>query len=529
MSADGQRYMNQRTFLGPPRTGFLAGGDRQTHLDHLRRLSQWSRRIIMVSGPFGIGKSSLFRELSNNLESGAKAARLSGTLLTSEREVLVGLLQGLGVAAGAKRHVEDLADTLVEHIAELEKQDRTCIAMVDDAHLLELQAVRRLVQLVSVSGLRLVMFGEASLVRELDRIARIHDLEWFEIPIAGLPRADVRDYLEWRFQQAHYRGLLPFTDSQLEDIVIRSGGNPSVIDSMANRLLGDMESGEMRQRQGGFPVLHAMLAVSLVVMVGLIYLLIQQSPQSTTPSQPPQVVTPAQTTPTQSEAVVPDDKPQDASPEAQIADEALIEALIEPQVAAEALDALADMTEDAGEPLSAEEAALPDLDVEALARDPLVAGSEMQPEMPVSPEAEAELQSGPEAEPDPEPIVADVVEAPVPIVRDEPDPVSLPQRFKDANWLLRQNPEHFTLQMLTLSSRQRATEFIARQENQEEFALYSWERDGNRLFVVTYGVFSGSAAASRTSAGFTGELGRINAWVRPMRLVQDTIRNYRQD
>jgi septal ring-binding cell division protein DamX len=101
--------------------------------------------------------------------------------------------------------------------------------------------------------------------------------------------------------------------------------------------------------------------------------------------------------------------------------------------------------------------------------------------------------------------------------------------FKDANWLLRQNPERVTLQMLTLSSRERAVQFIERQDNQEEFAMYSWRRDGTRLYVVTYGVFSGNSAAQRTIEGFTGELGRIKPWVRSMRLVQETIRDNPQD
>ena len=276
----GQRGV-QRTFLGlthnpftPPREGFFPGGDRKTHLEHLRHLSQWSRRILVVSGPFGVGKSSLFRELSGSLEPNTKAARLAGTVITYEREALVGLLQGFGIGADNNAHANDLADLVVRHVDEQEAHRRVCMVMVDDAHLLDLQAIQRLVSLVARSGLRLLLFTEANLVSALDQAAKKHELEWFEIRLTGFPRADVRDYLEWRFRQAAYRGLLPFSDEQLEKIVHRSGGNPSVIDSMANRLLAEMESGEIRRARPQFPVLHASLAVLLAVLVALVYLFV---------------------------------------------------------------------------------------------------------------------------------------------------------------------------------------------------------------------------------------------------------------
>ena len=143
--------MNHRTFLGlthnpfvPPRQGFFDGGDRKTHLDHLRHLSQWSRRILVVTGPYGIGKTSLFHELSNSLEANTKAARLSGAVVTSEREVLVGLAQGFGVPHPSNVHAEELAQLICKHVSSDDTQGRGCMAMVDNAQLLEPQAIKQL-------------------------------------------------------------------------------------------------------------------------------------------------------------------------------------------------------------------------------------------------------------------------------------------------------------------------------------------------------------------------------------------------
>jgi type II secretory pathway predicted ATPase ExeA len=529
--------MSQRAFLGlthnpfaPPRTGFFERGDRKTHLEHLRHLSQWSRRILVVTGPFGIGKSSLFRELSSNLEANTKAARLSGTVLTSEREVLVGLLQGFGLAVAPRSHAEDLAEQVVAHVTEQENQGRVCMAMVDDAHLLDLQAVRRLVKLVADSSLRLLLFSEESLVLELNRAVRSHELEWFEIRLTGLPRADVREYLEWRFRQAHYRGLLPFTDEQLENIVVRSAGNPSVIDSMANRLLGELESGETRKRRTRFPLVNAMLALSLVVMVALVYLLVQQ-PSPAPPVQPepqPEVAADAdQATEIEAipEAAATGDEASPVPLEADTAPELVAEVEsetgIQPQPELEPEPEL--RTQPAFAPESEPEKEL--LAVEEPQADPSPAPTQVsRSELTPEPEITEDSTAAPEA------VEAPVVPPPVAAVEPAAPPVTqAPELFKDADWLLRQNPERYTLQMLTLSSRQRAVQFISRQQNQEEFALYSWQREGARLYVVTYGVFSGSAAARRTAESFSGELGRINPWVRSMRTVQETVRNNPQD
>ena len=163
--------------------------------------------------------------------------------------------------------------------------------------------------------------------------------------------------------------------------------------------------------------------------------------------------------------------------------------------------------------------------MEELRADPAPAQTqESLPETTPEPEITEDSAAAPEVVE--VPVAAPPVTAVKPVV---PAAAQAPELFKDASWLLRQNPERYTLQMLTLSSRQRAVQFINRQQNQEEFALYSWQREGARLYVVTYGVFSGSDAARRTAESFGGEPGRINPWVRSMRLVQETIRNNPQD
>ncbi|MFT7651985.1 MAG: type II secretory pathway predicted ATPase ExeA, partial [Candidatus Azotimanducaceae bacterium] len=411
----------------PPREGFYSGADRKTHLDHIGHLSQWSRRMLVVTGPFGIGKSTLYRELWTNLDSDTKAARLSGAVVTDEREVLLGLAQGFGVAVDAAGHIDDLTSVLAQHIDEEHERERVCAILVDDAQLLDFAAIGGLMRLAGQSEARLVLFAEATVISNVTKAAKKNELEWFEIRLTGFPAADVRGYLEWRFDQAQYRGRLPFTDEQLDRITQRSGGNPNVIDFIANELLADLESGQYKKSGGGFPRRHILLALVLVVLVGLLYQLYQQ------PDRPVLIA---------QETV--EEAPQD----------------LQGGVVENLQQNLPEIVEE-----SASEEVLPvaptalqtEVDVDTGEDVPTSAEIAVTTEGLVEEQVQATVESA--------------VETAVEVIGVLPDSVSTPQAEEVASvleaagvngmdWFLRQNGEHFTLQLMTLSRRQGGIDLI---------------------------------------------------------------------
>ena len=532
--------MNQRTFLGlthnpfvPPKEGFFSGADRKTHLEHLRHLSQWSRRILVVSGPFGIGKSTLFRELSANLEPHTKAARLAGTIVTSERDVLAALLQGFGVAADSSAGAEDLSSVIARFVDEQEDNGRACMVMVDDGQLLEPAALQRLISLVGQSSLRMVVFAETTVIGAIDRDTKAAELEWFEIRLTGFPKSDVRDYLEWRFSQAQYRGLLPFTDEQLENIVTKSSGNPGVVDSMASNLLVEMETGQIRNRGSAFPLMHGVLAVLLVAFVTLLYIWFQSPGDSTVDAtvnmtasadshgdssnhrgqamdESTSAANPAQSDPSPSETILsePMSSAQEqlgiTQPDPAIAGETNPiesdgEALA--QVSASiAADAAAEVAEEVG------------------ANEPVQVDTEVQATV-----ADQNLPQGADHEVASEPVVVPVTESAPASVLAEPSTQDA-DGLKNANWLLAQDPRRYTVQLVTVSKPERARELINEQADPSEFAVYQINRDGRRLNVITFGVFTSTEAANAGTERLTGQLGTVKPWVRPMNLVQDAVR-----
>ena len=482
--------MNARTFLEmthnpftPPRTGFFKGADRQNQLDQITHLSQWSRRLLLVVGPFGIGKSTLYRELGDHFPD---AVALSGTAVTDPLSVLQAIGRKLGVALQHVAAVEDAIAVLKGHLEERARatqplpgsnaaedtytQGITAI-LVDDAQLLEFATLVALLKLVAETQVRLVLFAEATAITNVTRAASQAEVDFFEIRLEGFSDNDVRGYLEWRFAQAQYRGRLPFTDDQVGRIAQRSGGNPNVIDFMANELLADIETGEYKQEPARFPRRHLALAGVLLALVVLAYMLYQQ-PAVEEVAPPQQIVEPTDRAPIDP-APIPtqvatleaatEEAPIDDMPT--VANEVVVEAEVEPVDVVDESEATIDAPVQE-EPLQAAPAPV----------ENIVDQTEQE-------SSTVEVQSEPET-----PVVA----SPIPVVES-----SSQSDVNGGAWLLRQNGEHYTMQLMTLSKRDGGVALIGRQDDPDEFALVPTIRNGQNFFVLTYGVFSDRASGQR--------------------------------
>ena len=509
--------LSQRTFLelthnpfAPPKEGFYSGADRKSHLEQLRHLSQWSRRVLLVTGNFGIGKSTLFKELSSNLPGNAKGARISGSIVTSEREVLLAVAQGFGIACDQEAHLEDIVALVLRSVEEETQKERFCVVMFDDAHLLAHTAIALLMRLVAESSLRVVMFAEPALVGNVTPSAKKHEVEWFEIRLNGFPPQEVRDYLEWRFAQAQYRGRLPFTDAQVEKIAERSGGNPNVIDFMANELLADLETGQVRDLGGAFPRRHLVLVAIIGILVFLVYQLYMQPASSDI--EAPVEIAQVETT------VKPETLEQLESPADEGAEEAEKAEELEEL---EQLNELEEIQEIEDLEAESEEAR----SIEPEPQDIAVADNTVEP----PPQLEEPEQQPKQQQEDRQTEVPEEPESIIPVEEASSEVGSeIPAGINGPRWLRAQNPNHYTLQLMTLSRVQGGADLIRRQSEPSEFAMYPLVRGDKRMYVVTYGVFSSQSAAEqagRSLRSSKGELSSIKPWIRPFSNVQDAIAN----
>ena len=516
--------MTQRTFLelthnpfAPPREGFFDGGDRKTHLDHVRHLSRWSQRVLVVTGPFGIGKSSLFKELSGNLSADTKGARMSGSVVTREREVLLALMQGLGIAVDQDMHMEDVIALLLLHVAEETSREQACIVIFDDAHLLTHSAVSLLMRLVAESALRIVMFAEPLVLTNINQSAKKYEIEWFEIRLSGFTTAEVRDYLEWRFAQAQYRGHLPFTDAQVEKIAERSSGNPNVVDFMANELLADLETGQVRDVGIRFPKAHVLLVFLLGIFIYLVYqLYLQPELGGSEDGMYESKANPGEVSKVGGN-VVTGDKP--------------VAPLVDPVIAEVGETIIS------GEGINLQNADSRELKNGASQSKPSQEDAAPRPVVDVGPTDTVEETVLRPSKEDRRAATSTVQESLVPIEEASSRLTSRPKVVDQTRnapvreltavgingpaWLTGQSPDHFTLQLMTLSRRQGGIDLIGRQSDRAEFAMYESIRKGRTFYVIIYGVYSSRSAAERAAANLSGEFAGIKPWIRTFKAVQE--------
>ena len=92
-----------------------------------------------------------------------------------------------------------------------------------------------------------------------------------------------------------------------------------------------------------------------------------------------------------------------------------------------------------------------------------------------------------------------------------------------SDWLLKQPENHYTIQVLSAISEDRANDYISMQENPEQFAIFCKQGKTRRLYIVVCGVFEDRAAAKEASKKLADAT--VSPWIRMMSSVHAEIRS----
>lgn len=486
------------------RQGFFERGDRKTHLEQLRHASQWSRPVQLVTGPRGAGKSTLYRQLSASLEPRAQAARINGALVASALEVLYAMVQGFGLGTAANADLSIMRDAIANHARQQQRAQRLCVCLIDDADLLDPRAMEQLVTLVKSSPLRLVLFGEVRLVSALEKPLQQMGVAWYEIRLGGFDAEDVQAYLEWRFRQAGYAGDLPFSDAEVKEIARLSEGLPGRVDQIANVLLAKLQSAE-GSLGSRFPARHRLALLGLLVVCAFVYLLWPGG------GDPP-AESAGRVEPIDLPRPLPDgdQRPEPARPAAAQAD-GEAEAVTE---------AGGEQTRPAAPPSSPRSASTLTAEPSVAAPSPeQTGGGQPAVQTPPRPAAQATADAPPAARPAVQP-AQPAVSTPAPAAS-----TAAAGTPRDAAWILAQAPDSFTLQLVSLSSAERAQAFVDAQADRGRFATYRLQRDGRILHVVIFGQFASRADAEAAARQLPPSVGGVQPWIRRFGDVQTAVRS----
>ena len=101
------------------------------------------------------------------------------------------------------------------------------------------------------------------------------------------------------------------------------------------------------------------------------------------------------------------------------------------------------------------------------------------------------------------------------------------QTMNDAEWLLKQSPQSYAIQLVTLSSAQQIHDLVNAQ-SQSGFARFRYKSDNQLRYVLTYGLYATPEAAEAGSQLLIENLQGFNEaptlWVRELMPIQKSIR-----
>lgn len=523
-----------------PLESLFPGAMRRASLDQMQLLARESDDIVALTGPAGSGKTTLGDFFARHADRDQVVARIRATLLTTPAQLLEDMFKAFVLDFPEQATLADLKAALQRYFAALHRKSRTVVLLVDSAHELGDDALSLLTKLALNDNhdatFHLLLLGEPSLLDMLDYTCPMREgqPQFTAVQLPAFSLEETRAYLRYRLSAAGYNQedtarTLPYSNRQVERIHKLSGGIPASINARASDLLGD----------GGLdlldllPSLPAELPRSYVyatagalAVIVLVALLMggNEDPelaQSNLSEPVPIPLEPLSTIRTVDEAL-----DVDADPD--IGDNVATGLATGIPLTTPLDTANAPASQTTADPANAVTAAAsaPALTPEASAT-PAAAPARAVASAPAASSASPVTSA---STPAPATTPARAVAATTPAPASTPARPAAAASTADASAPLASQhtriralpASHFTVQLLGSTSRANVEDFVRRHASTP---LYWFEtrNQGNPWFVVMMGAYPSRAAAQSAASGLSGELGRLEPWIRSIGTIHGEI------
>ena len=495
-----------------PLESLFPGAMRRASLDQLQLLSRESSDIIALIGPDGSGKTTLADFYTRHAERDQVVARARASMLTSPSQLLQEMFKAFVLDFPPQASIAQLKQVLALYFQAAQNQSRTVVLIVDDAHELGDDAFNLLTKLAladNVGGtFHLILVGQSSLIDMLDYTCPQNEgqNQFTSIRLPEFNLDETRNYIRYRlnavgFNDADPGRTLPFSSRQIDKIHKLSSGIPAAI----NQVAGDILFSGGQGLAWLAPLLHIKLprnyayAAGGLVFILLVAFLVGGGEE------------PEQSAQRQISLPVPQPQAVAVEPSAQVP--------------------VAEIEEELPSPF-----AEPATDPEP---EPVVANNVPAPVTNTAQSTTASSAvSAPVVTPPPAPVVSSqpraVAETSASTPASQPAAAAptrtAPTAAPAANSLSAQrerimsfSASEFTVQLLGASSRSNVEAFVQRNSTSPLYWFES-QNQGRPWYVVIHGNYSSRAAATSAASSLSGELGRLQPWVRSIGAVQNDIR-----
>lgn len=545
---DVDAYINYYGLTGDPFNPdnplFFASPPLEKLLRLFNYLARFSRKLVVVTGDAGAGKTALFENFVNEQDEQELLCFFTALNADTPKQVLYEIASQLGIDADVESEsLEQLTKVIRDYSLQRLEQGKNCIVVIDDAHLFEQPVLEQLYQLTfdaagQRSAISMLLGGQQSLIKSVQTVvpSEVESKALFHQPISPLNHDEMVQYLRLHFRENAGQNKPPFSGADYQQIYQQSEGLPGRVNEQAkellvagvSRLVGGTESNKSSK---GFVLL---IAVILLVVAGVFLW----------PSSP-QVDNDADTVGLEMTGKI--EREEQTAKENEVdLQEAQIFAEPEQQpVTSDALDSkMADDTLELASSSDKEREVDASklenaLDVLAESRDEVdavdvIASSEgsvaevignAETIVTALPEAEKKLA----AEVPPATQLASKNTISEQAVVQVPDVVSQPTKplsslSRNIDSVLAIPPSEYTLQLLGSRKEKSIIASKAKIPGSDNMLYFEKQHKGAPWYVLIYGHYADRAAANTAAAKLTAELKGIKPWVRKVSDIQTTIK-----
>lgn len=252
-------------FSGDAGQVFCAVAGRAELLEQTLQMAEFAEMVPVVTGPSKAGKSTLLRQLFNQLKLEHQVVMLPGKRFAEQPASIDNWLAdafGLSGYAHAGRAL----------LGYFNDQEQAPILLVDDAYALDEVSIALLTKFRQ-NGLRLVM------TRHQDKALPKSVLPLYELALDPLDLQDTTRYLSEYFRAAGVPEGVPVDNKALAKIVQASGGWPGQLNALVRQHLIKNVGNTPAARSIPWPHLTAGVAVLALVIVSFLWQFNQVEPE----------------------------------------------------------------------------------------------------------------------------------------------------------------------------------------------------------------------------------------------------------
>lgn len=198
--------------------------------------------FVMVSGEIGTGKTTICRNLLNQLDAETDVAFVFNPSL-NPLELLKKINREFGVSADAETVLE-LTEILNAYLLEAAAAGRNCVLVIDEAQNLTPQVLEQIRLLSNLETekdklLQIILIGQPELAEKLalKELRQLNQRITARYHLKPLNEQETLQYIAYRLHVAGGRKKVHFSKQAVHAIYKHSGGTPRVINALCDRAL----------------------------------------------------------------------------------------------------------------------------------------------------------------------------------------------------------------------------------------------------------------------------------------------------